>query len=249
MLHQTEAIVLNCIKFGDTSLVAHLYTALFGHQTYMLKGVRKTNKSGASQSNLLLPGTILNAVVQHQSSKNFQIIKEFHIAYNYRTVNTQMAKHALVVFVIELLSKCTQQPETNIEIFELTENTLKNIDEKDLADLLLIPQFYASQLIALLGFSIENEYTLQTPYFDLSEGNFKSLFGSEQTTCNMSCSKLLSSLSNSSFENLKNISQDALTRTQLLEKLLQFYQIHVTNFTPLKSLAVLTSVFKNVKNN
>ena len=45
MIEVTKAIVINTIKYGDTSLIATCYTENCGLKTYMLKGVLKAKKA------------------------------------------------------------------------------------------------------------------------------------------------------------------------------------------------------------
>ena len=37
MIHKTRGIVLHSVKYGETSLIAHVYTEAFGSQSYLLK--------------------------------------------------------------------------------------------------------------------------------------------------------------------------------------------------------------------
>ena len=45
MIEVTKAIVINTIKYGDTSLIATCYTQKAGVKTYMLKGILGAKKS------------------------------------------------------------------------------------------------------------------------------------------------------------------------------------------------------------
>ena len=62
MTHKTKGIVLRTIKYGETSVVVTIFTELFGIQTYMVNGVRTTEKSSA-KANYFQPGAILDLVV------------------------------------------------------------------------------------------------------------------------------------------------------------------------------------------
>ena len=39
MLHKTRGIVINNIKYGETSIIIKIYTEVFGLQTYIENGV------------------------------------------------------------------------------------------------------------------------------------------------------------------------------------------------------------------
>ena len=55
MTHKTRGIVLRTIKYGDTSLVATIFTNRLGVQTYLVSGVRTEKRSG-SKAIMLQPG-------------------------------------------------------------------------------------------------------------------------------------------------------------------------------------------------
>ncbi|NBO56051.1 MAG: DNA repair protein RecO, partial [Actinobacteria bacterium] len=42
-LHKTKGLVLRAVKYGDTSLVVTVFTELFGLQSYIVSGVRKSS--------------------------------------------------------------------------------------------------------------------------------------------------------------------------------------------------------------
>jgi DNA repair protein RecO (recombination protein O) len=246
MLHHTPAVVLNTIKYGETSLILHLYTELFGYQTYMLKGVRKTNKSGGSASHMLLPGTLLDTVVQHQEQKNFQVIKDFHLRYIYREAYQQIAKNSLIVYLIELLSKSTQEPDPHPEIFYLTEATLQQIDQATLQESLLTPQWYSLQLLNHLGFGIEDGHSFKYPYLNLIEGRFTNTFVDDQNSCNMQISELIAHILSGNITTLNQIKSTASLRKETLLKILQYAKLHIPTMPALKSLAVVQSVLASV---
>jgi DNA repair protein RecO (recombination protein O) len=116
MLHSTKAIVLRTVKYGETSLVATLYTELFGVQAYLINGVRTDKKSG-TKANLFQPGTLLDTIVYHHPSKNLQRIKEVRIATIYQSIHRQIIKNAIAIYVVELISKTITEPECNPELY------------------------------------------------------------------------------------------------------------------------------------
>ena len=59
MTHKTKGIVLRSIKYGETSLVVTIFTALFGVQVYLVNGARSQKKSG-NKSAMFQPGALLD---------------------------------------------------------------------------------------------------------------------------------------------------------------------------------------------
>ncbi len=75
-LHKTKGIVLKTVKYGETSLIATLYTELFGIQSYLVSGVRTSTRKGPGKANLFQPAAILDLVVYHNELKHLQRIRE-----------------------------------------------------------------------------------------------------------------------------------------------------------------------------
>lgn len=68
MTHKTKAIILRSIKYGEASLVVTAFTELFGIQTYLVNGVRATNKKNNNTA-CFQPSVILGMEVYHNELK------------------------------------------------------------------------------------------------------------------------------------------------------------------------------------
>src|SRR5919205_1461784 len=128
MINKTKGIVLRNVKFGETSLVVSMYTELYGLQSYLVNGVRTTSKRGTSKASLFQPASILDLVVYHNEFKNLQRLKEFKWSHLYQHIFSDIIKNAVALFMIELLSKCLKEPETNVELFYFVEDAMLHLD-------------------------------------------------------------------------------------------------------------------------
>ena len=63
MTHKTKGIVLRTIAYGETSVIAAVYTELFGLQSYIVKGVRQATKNRQAKTLYFQPGAILEMEV------------------------------------------------------------------------------------------------------------------------------------------------------------------------------------------
>ena len=50
--YKARGVVLHTIKYGDSSMVAYLFTDLFGRMNYMIQGVHSSRGSSSSFSSL-----------------------------------------------------------------------------------------------------------------------------------------------------------------------------------------------------
>ena len=112
-LHKTKGIVLRSVKYGETSVIVIIFTELFGVQSFLVNGVRTSTKKGTGKANLFQPAAILDLVVYHNELKHLNRIKEFKWSYLYKNIFSDVPKNAVSLFMVELLTKCLKQPESN----------------------------------------------------------------------------------------------------------------------------------------
>ena len=175
-VYKTKGIVLRSVKYGETSLIVSIMTELFGLQTYMVNGVRKSSKKGAGKANLFQPSSILNLVVYHNEMKQMQRIKEFSWGYLYKGIQFDIKKNTVALFMVELLQKCLKQPEPNTDMYNFVEDSFIQLDESNEHITANFPLFFALHLPGFFGvpptpFKGDTEKT-ENIFFDLEEGGF-----------------------------------------------------------------------------
>ncbi|MBS1731584.1 MAG: DNA repair protein RecO [Bacteroidetes bacterium] len=243
MVHKTKGIVIRCIKFGDTSLIAHIFTELFGLQSYLIKGIRKTSKKKPNHIVFFQAGAILDLEVYHNNLKNLQYIKEYSWAFVYQQVLFNVVKNAIVSFNMELLQQVLKQPEPMPELFEFVEYSLHYVDESDQAAAANVPLFFMLKLSHLLGFQIFGEYHVNSPVLDLQAGNFVSNIPDSPFYLIQEDARVISELNKiASFSELPNIVLNQQKRRALLSAYLQYLKMHIEGMKEPKSFFVLQEV-------
>ena len=242
MTHKTKGIVLKTIKYGETSLVATVFTELFGIQTYMVNGIR-TNKRSSAGANQFQPAAILDLVVYHNESKSMQHIKEFSWAFLYKQVLHDVIRNSIACYMIELLQKCLKQPEPNADLFNFCEEVLLQLDAAPGAIAANFPLFFAIQLPHFFGFRMTNNYNTENQILDLQEGNF-----TDQQPAHLHfidgehaqlTAQLLQVLQPHELEEIK---LSHITRRELLLRYQDYYALHLSDFGQMKTLMVLHEV-------
>jgi DNA repair protein RecO (recombination protein O) len=244
MTHKTRAIVIKTVKYGETSIVASMLTSLFGLQTYLINGVRKQQKKG-EKSILYQPGAILDLVVYHQDQKNLQRIKEAHWAHIHEHILSDVIKHSIASFMMELLQKTIRQPETNIDLFEFCEDCLVCLDKADRKATANFPLFFALQLPQFFGFklSLPNNQADFT-CLDLKEGFFLTEMPDHPLYITGEAANMTAELLKASHPtDLDQFDLNQNQRRTLIQRYMQYYSIHVPEFGQMKTLAVMYEVF------
>ena len=232
MLHQTKAIVLKTTKYSDNSLIVKMYTESFGLQTYIIGGVH--SKKAKIKSALFMPLTLLDVVANSSTKSSLIRPKEISVSQSLQHIQGDIQKATIAIFLNEIILKSIREEEANHELFAFVYNSILVLEKTE-----SIATFHIEVLLKLtqfLGFFPQGKYSEVTPFFNLKEGVFGGQIGVDSLDENTS--KLL-------FETLNGLSLTGTSkesRRLLLDKIIQFYTLHIPGFGKLKSLDVLKEI-------
>ena len=166
---KTRAIVLQSIKYGDSSLVVKMLTEEEGLQSFMVKGVfgKKSKMKAALFQNM----TLLE-IVADCGNNNLGFIKELSLSHCYKSIATDIKKSTIIIFVSELLSKSISESESDPELFNFIFNSMTWLDDAT-SDYSNFPIIFAIRLSKFLGFFPNTDTYSEGSCFDLLDGNFK----------------------------------------------------------------------------
>ena len=238
MIVETKAIVFSAIKFSEADLIVCRFTKTDGVKSYLLRNILKSKKSKIKAS-YFQPLTQLELVATHKNKGSLEFIREAKVAVPYQSLHTDMMKTGLVMFLSEMLKNCIREEEANPELYSFLERSFLWLDEND-----SVANFHIQFLLQLshyLGF-YPDASRADLPYFNMIEGNFEQSDSGHY------------SLEGETVENFKmffNISLDesALiklsrkSRSNLLELIMTYYQLHVQGYKKPKSLDILNQLF------
>ena len=115
MLHKTRGIVLHYIRYGETSIIAHIYTELFGRQSYIINKVR--SKRPSFSLNFFQPLTILDIETYYKPSNDIQRIKELKRHIPLDQIYSDITKSSIAIFIAEIIYKTLHEAESNLSMF------------------------------------------------------------------------------------------------------------------------------------
>ena len=237
MIETTKAIVVNTIKYGDTSLITTCYTENCGIKTYMLKGILKAKKAKLKAA-YFQPLMQLNLTVNHNNKGNLNSIRDLEVSNFYNSIYTDIKKQTIALFLAEILYYAIREEEQNHTLFKYLETSFLWLDTHD--DISNFHLLFLLNLTKFLGFYPETN-AMSNLYFDLLEGNFinhnkhNTVFGDNL----VQFKKLLGI----NFDVLHTVNFSASNRQVVLSILIQYFELHLGGFKKPKSLEVLKSVF------
>ena len=242
-LNHTKGIVLRTVKYGETSVIVAVFTEKFGVQSYLVNGVRISTKKGSGKANLFQPSAILEMVVYHNELKQLQRLREFKWAHLYQHILSDVRKNAVALFMIELLTKCLKQPETNSELFDFAEDAFLRLDKSSDTTTANFPLFFALHLPVFFGLRIHDNYSDDRCFLDLQEGAFvpqqpthPHFLEDRQAFMTSQILKVQQP------EELEDIRLNHEFRRQLLFTYETYYKLHIQDFGVMRTLPVLKEI-------
>jgi DNA repair protein RecO (recombination protein O) len=219
VLHKTRGIVFRFVKFGETSIIANIFTEQFGLQGYMIKGVRTNSRK--SKIALFQPLTLLDMVVYHKESGGIMHIKEVKCYHPWQFINADVRKASIAMFINEVLNKSVKEQSHAQEIFNFISDSLVSLDRME------HPENF--HLMFLIGLS---------KYLGFGPNLVSEVLGGRMIT--MEEELALAKLISSEYDTV--IPMTYQQRQNILAVLLRFFQAHSDGFGEMKSIAVLKEV-------
>src|SRR5688572_23398311 len=97
MLQKTRGVVFRFTKYGESSIIVNIFTAQFGLQGYIVKGVR--SRSAKGKIALFQPLTLLDLVVYHRENANLMHIREAKCIHLCDNIHRDVRKTTIALFI------------------------------------------------------------------------------------------------------------------------------------------------------
>lgn len=240
MLQKTQGVVLNSIKYSESSIITRIYTQELGLLSFLVHGVRK--RKARIPASFFQPFTILNLDISYKPKSNLQNIKEVTLAQRTDELHTDIRKSTIALFLAEVLHKSLEEEQQDKGLFEFLELsiTFLNSMESSFANFHLI---FLLQLSKYLGFYPDQNTVRGNRYFNMESGLFEANPFHNQFL-DESQSELLKTLMQISFLERESFRINAKERKELLNQLIRYYQLHLSGMNEIKSQKVLETVFE-----
>lgn len=232
MLMSTPGLVLHTTPYADSSVVAKVFTRQLGVRSYIIKGVRSRN--GRVKQNMLQPLSSLDMVVYDNHRTNLNHIRE--LSPRHRQSEPDAVTNAMRFFMTEVLYRALREEEPMQELWDYVENldcstTPQTINAS-------MPVMFLLRVAHYMGIEPLDNHNNREQYFDLQEGRYVAT-PSEYT--------LPAHLSTLLHRYLSSADIDTPTlreRTDLLNALIAYFQLHLTGFHNFTSHEILHQVLR-----
>jgi DNA repair protein RecO (recombination protein O) len=237
----TRGIVLRRIPYSETSVILTVFTEKLGLRKYLVNGVRSARAK--TKSALYQPMALLEMVVYHRDDRDLNRLGEVRAAYVYRGVPFEVFKGAVGLFMAEVAQKTVREGDASPEFFGFLFEAFVLLDQWE-GSVANLPVWYLVRLTAFLGIRPGGEQGLSTPVFDMREGVFVADVPGHPAFLTAEESEVLGRLGTEGVAECLALPLRASLRRALLERLLQYYKMHLDYMTEVHAHLVLQEVLR-----
>jgi DNA repair protein RecO (recombination protein O) len=240
MIHKSRGIVLNHTRYRETSAIVHIYTTVFGMQSYMVNGAYGKKKKGNIV--LMQPLNILDLEVYYHENKDIHRIKEFRLSTVLAHLPYSQTRRAQAFLLTEILGRVLRGEGANPHLFHFIEEAIGVLDSNQ-NGLENFHIWFLFQLTRFLGFQPHDNYSAEMAWFDLMEGCFVSGKPTHAYYLSEDLSLRIHQLVHLDRTDLSAIAGNVNERRQLLDALVVFFELHQPGIGKIRSLSVLKDLF------
>jgi DNA repair protein RecO (recombination protein O) len=241
MLVKTKAIVLNSLNYSDRQIIASFYTEAMGRISCLIR--RGKSKSTNQGSQLLQPLFLLDIELYVNPGRSIQNLKEMRNLHPLISLSTHHHKQSIVLFLSEILVKTLKEQEQNPALFAFLTEAIISLDRQE-KGIGVFHLFFLIHLTRHLGFFPLDNYSEQNPLFSLSDGNFTGSLTSSDHVLDPETSRTFHRLLTIPFENYTDFILGKNLRDTMLDRMIEFYKLHIPATFEIKSLEILREVFR-----
>ncbi len=236
MSDQSRGIVLQHIRYSESSLIVKIFTEEFGLISFLIKGAY--GKHSRFKPAFFQPLSLIEFVSRIKPGRDLHFMSEISVETAFHSLHSDIQKNSIVIFISELLSKTIIERSPNKPLFDFIHQAIQWLDLQDqrFADFHL---YFMIELSRHLGFYPKSDRFQNGQVFDLMEGVFKFNHPSVVHFMNDKQSAAFHQLCLISLENLYQVQLTREQRREILDLLIVYYRLHFPGFKGLQSHEVL----------
>lgn len=223
MIVKSKGIVLSYMKYGDTSIIARIFTQELGYGSFIVNSIR--SQKSKKSIGYFQPFTLLDMVLYVKESRDLQRVSEFKSHTPLHSIHQNFTKSTITLFLSEVFSKLLQfEHASNTPLYDFAEESIIAFDQIEVG----LGNFHIQFLLKIgpyLGYEIEQADSL-----------FSSM---DKLAPTSEDHHLLEQMINDPYGSTYELNRQS--RNIMLDSILSFYEHHAHISKP-KSLDVLRSV-------
>lgn len=160
MVVKTNGIVLNYLKYGDSSIIARVFTEELGFGSYIVNSIRSANSKRSIGH--FQPFSILELVLYVKETRELQRISDFKNHLALHEIHQNFKKSSITLFLTEILSRLLQSEQSpNSPLYKFLFDSIVAFDKLKEGTENFHLQFLL-KIASHLGFAIDEVETIFT---------------------------------------------------------------------------------------
>ncbi len=239
MIHTTKGIIFHTAKFKESGVLARMFTKDFGPMSCIVPSVH--GKKAKVKPASLLPLTLVEAIIYVKDNRGLQKLTELKIDPPYKSIHTDIRKTCIALFLSEVLQQVLKEDSNHENIFNFLHHSLQAFDEMD-EGINYFHLYLLFELTGYLGFYPSGKFSEKTPYFNLPDGVFQEHAPIHAFCLNRNESSFAQDILNADLNSLSELDASPSLRSNLLDRILDYYKFHIAEMREIKSKKVLTEI-------
>lgn len=240
MYEKTRGIVLYTIPYNDTLSVVHIYTEKYGRVSYTLP--RGNGRSAKMARALYMPLSLLELEVECRAGRDMQRIREAHTWIPLPRIQSNPIRTSLAMFLSEFLGGVLRNSEPQPDLFAYVTQSIQLLDGINEG----LGNFHLCFLIGLtsyIGITPNTDDFDRGAYFDMQEGVFARMRPIINPSLPPIEAAAMTKLLRMNFNNMHKFRFSRNERSAILDRIIMYYNLHLTGMGHLSSPAILHTIF------
>jgi len=237
------AIVLNSVRYDDSSSVVHLFTRSCGTESFAASRPRSQNSAHKALSSLLSPLNILSFQWDHRPTRQLHRFRGSVSATPvWQTIPYHPVKRAVTLLLAECMAAMLREEGENKPLFDFVTASLQWFDNASdgYANFHLVFLLHVARAIGVAP----DVATYAPGYsFDIESALFVASAPSSPLVMTPPDAEALYRLCQTDYDNMSSIGLAHTDRRRLLVYMNRFFTVHLPAFPQLKSPDILAELF------
>ena len=232
--------MLHSFTYNDKYAITQIYTEEFGRVSYLT--AKSKGKQTRVPKSLFHALAVLDLEVEHKNLRDIQRIKEAKVHLPVSSVLFDPVKSTISIFLAEFISHISKDIQSNKMLFDFICQSIRILDlaEVGVANFHLVFMVRSS---IFLGFYPNAEGYMPNMFFDMQNGEFVLTKPFHPHFLNPDDSRIFLLLLRMDYENMHTFSFSGKQRVDIINRMLEYYKLHLSDFPEMKSLEVFQSFF------
>ena len=236
MTHE-QVIVLHAFRYGESGHIVQVLAREHGLLSCMVKGRRRSPLPPV----VLQPLSLVEGGMDVRPNRPFQFLRESAPLALYDGIAGNPAKNAMALFLCEILCRALGESPADVRLFDFVADSVAVLNrvERGVANFHLV---FLIKMTYFLGFFPNLSDFHAGVLFDMENSSFVDV-QTNVHTLDVAQTEVFAQLMRMDYANMYLFALSGAQRSDILDKILTYYRLHLPDFGEVKSFEVLRQLF------